>query len=117
MDSSNASSSESSLVYNDNQQSPGGTTPCDRLGVDLMNVLEDSDEVKQEAAPVTDREIEDTESDASTGSSFASANELLGETNTKNETSVDANGGLTLTQQREMVARLTRVQRLSLIHI
>lgn len=111
MDSSNASSSESSLVYNDNQQSPGGTTPCDRLGVDLMNVLEDSGEVKQEAAPVTDREIEDTESDASTGSSFASANELLGETNTKNETSVDANGGLTLTQQREMVARLTRVQR------
>ncbi|CAI4043458.1 putative ubiquitin-specific protease UBP12 SKDI_10G0240 [Saccharomyces kudriavzevii IFO 1802] len=109
MGSSNFSSRKNSLVYNENPVVPDGTTPCDRLGVDLMNVLADKDEIKQETNPVSDREIEATESDASAGSSFASANELLGEQSTKNETNVETSiddGSLTLKQQREIVARL-----------
>ncbi|EJS43200.1 ubp12p [Saccharomyces arboricola H-6] len=110
MGSSNVSSRESPLAYDEDPQSPDGTTPCDRLGVDLMNVLENDDEIKkEEVALVFHREIENTGSDASAGSSFTGANGVLGGLNANNETNVEANDideGLTLKQQREIIARL-----------
>lgn len=109
MGSSDVSSRESSLVYNEDPEFPDGTTPCDRLGVDLMNVLDGKDEIKQGSAPVSDREIEGTESDTSAVSSFASANELIAEPNTGSETNLEANvqeGRRALEEQREIVTRL-----------
>ncbi|KAJ1052308.1 hypothetical protein FZC28_6671g2319 [Saccharomyces cerevisiae] len=109
MGSSDVSSRECSLVYNEDPDFTDGTTPCDRLGVDLMNVLDDKDEIKQESVPVSDREIEDTESDASAVSSFASANELIAEPHAASETNLGTNGQdgrHVLEQQRDVVARL-----------
>ncbi|CAI4034240.1 hypothetical protein SMKI_10G0230 [Saccharomyces mikatae IFO 1815] len=114
MGSSDVSSRENSLVYNEDPESPNGTTPCDRLGVDLMNVLDDKNEIKQGVTPVSDREIGGTESETSAVSAFASADELLAELDTEDETKLEPDGEdgrSVLKKQRDIVTKLIQANK------